>query len=214
MDCFICVMIRTSSRCSKSTAGVTCPDLVRLLASTLIADMYPINMPGRYLSLTLEVTILSPSTTRSPLSTSFSKPMTPWAHEAASRHHIHINHETVFVSFINHKGMKPVPGILGNNSRPYFLVFVILDIQIIELPQIGKLVPVLLKADINPPTALMGALIKFVLKVRTISPVQSIVKIKRRYLPGSVNFSPFLFIIGLIYSSLRWHRQLTYNYHL
>ena len=70
------------------------------------------------------------------------------SHEAASRHHIHINHETVFVSFINHKGMKPVPGILGNNSRPYFLVFVILDIQIIELPKIGKLVPVLLKADI------------------------------------------------------------------
>ena len=37
--CFLSVMIRTSPRCSKSTAGTISPDLVRLLESLLIELM-------------------------------------------------------------------------------------------------------------------------------------------------------------------------------
>ena len=52
----------------------------------------------------------------------------------------------------------------------------------------------------------------FVLNVRMIAPAQIIVKIKRRYLPGNVNFSPFLFTIGLIYPFLQPHMLPIYSY--
>ena len=77
--CLSWVITSTSSKCSKSTAGVISPDLVKLLESTLMLDMYPIKMPGRYLSLMFEVTILSPYTTRSALSVNFSKLISPSA---------------------------------------------------------------------------------------------------------------------------------------
>ena len=56
---------------------MTVPDFVSLLESSVISLTYPIKMPGRYLSLMLEVTILSPSATASALSKSWEKRITP-----------------------------------------------------------------------------------------------------------------------------------------
>ena len=50
---------------SVSSAGTIVPDLVRLFESVVIVEIYPINKPGRYLSLILLVTILSPILTLS-----------------------------------------------------------------------------------------------------------------------------------------------------
>ena len=44
--------------------------------------------------------------------------------------------------------MEPVSGILGDNPGPDFIILIILGVQIVKLPQIGKLVPILLKSDV------------------------------------------------------------------
>ena len=61
-------------------------------------------------------------------------------------------------------------------------------------------------------TAFNGLLNRSVPNVRSIIMQHNTVKTKRRYLPGKVNFSLFLFTTGLIYSSLQLHRQQIYSY--
>ncbi len=66
-----------------------------------------------------------------------------------------------------------------------------------------------------PTTVFKEPLNIFVLNVRMTVPAHNIVKIKRRYLLGKVNFSPFLFMIGLIYPFLQSHHMpQIYSYRL